>query len=261
MIDVASLVAIDVHVHVEISADGHHSLPDALREGADAYFAAGHRMPTVHEIAAYYRQRHMAAVVFTVDAESATSHPAISNEEIAAAAAEHADVLIPFASIDPAKGPAGAREARLLAETDATEQAFLDGGWFRSGDVAVADETVITIVDWVKDVYISGGENVDPAEVEKALCDHAAVVEAAVIGVPDPTWGEVGKAYVVLAAGASVAEDELSAHVRTRLAGYKVPRSWLFLDSLPHRASGKVQKSQLRTQTASQDHTATEEAP
>ncbi len=117
MIDVASLVAIDVHVHVEISASGHHSLPDALREGADAYFAAGHRMPTVHEIAAYYRERHMAAVVFTVDAEAATSHPAISNEEIATASAEHADVLIPFASIDPAKGPAGAREARRLAES------------------------------------------------------------------------------------------------------------------------------------------------
>jgi uncharacterized protein len=117
MIDVASLVAIDVHVHVEISASGHHSLPDALREGADAYFAAGHRMPTVHEIAAYYRERHMAAVVFTVDAEAATAHPAISNEEIATAAAEHDDVLIPFASIDPAKGPAGAREARRLAES------------------------------------------------------------------------------------------------------------------------------------------------
>jgi predicted TIM-barrel fold metal-dependent hydrolase len=116
MIDVASLIAIDVHVHVELSASGHHSLPDALREGADAYFAAGHRMPTVHEIAAYYRERHMAAVVFTVDAEAATRHPAISNEEIAAVAAEHADVLIPFASIDPAKGPEGAREARRLAE-------------------------------------------------------------------------------------------------------------------------------------------------
>jgi predicted TIM-barrel fold metal-dependent hydrolase len=117
MIDVASLVAIDVHVHVEISASGHHSLPGALREGADAYFAAGHRMPTVHEIAAYYRERRIAAVVFTVDAEAATAHPAISNEEIATAAAEHADVLIPFASIDPAKGPAGAREARRLAES------------------------------------------------------------------------------------------------------------------------------------------------
>jgi predicted TIM-barrel fold metal-dependent hydrolase len=116
MIDVASVVAIDVHVHVEVSLEGHHSLPDELREGADAYFAAGHRMPNVHEIAAYYRDRTMAAVVFTVDAESAMSHPPISNQEIAEAAAEHADVLIPFASIDPARGPAGVREARRLAE-------------------------------------------------------------------------------------------------------------------------------------------------
>jgi predicted TIM-barrel fold metal-dependent hydrolase len=117
VIDVANVVAIDVHVHAEVSASGHTSLPDHLREGAAAYFAAGHRMPTVPEIAMYYRQRHLAAVVFTVDAESATGHPAISNEEIAVAAAEHSDVLIPFASIDPAKGPAGAREARRLVES------------------------------------------------------------------------------------------------------------------------------------------------
>jgi fatty-acyl-CoA synthase len=145
---------------------------------------------------------------------------------------------------------------------DATDQAFLNGGWFRSGDVAIADGTgVITIVDRVKDVYISGGENVYPAEVEKALCDHAAVVEAAVIGVADATWGEVGMAYVVLTTDGSVTEEELRSHLRTRLAGYKVPRSWVFLDSLPHTASGKVRKSQLRAQPASHEHTATEEAP
>lgn len=117
MIDVANMAAIDVHVHAEVSASGHPSLPDHLREGAAAYFAAGHRGPTVPEIAAYYRERHMAAVVFTVDAESATGHPAISNEEIAVSAAEHPDVLIPFASIDPAKGRAGAREARRLVQS------------------------------------------------------------------------------------------------------------------------------------------------
>jgi fatty-acyl-CoA synthase len=145
---------------------------------------------------------------------------------------------------------------------DATDQAFLAGGWFRSGDVAVADESgVITIIDRVKDVYISGGENVSPAEVEKALCDHPAVVEAAIIGVADATWGEVGMAYVVLTPDVSVTEEELRAHLRTRLAGYKIPRSWVFLDSLPHTASGKVQKSQLRAGPASREHTATEEAP
>ena len=145
---------------------------------------------------------------------------------------------------------------------DATDQAFLDGRWFRSGDVAVADESgVITIVDRVKDVYISGGENVYPAEVEKALCDHAAVVEAAVIGVADATWGEVGAAYVVLTADGSVTEEELSAHLQARIARYKIPRSWVFLESLPHTASGKVQKSQLRAQPAPRDKPATEEAP
>jgi uncharacterized protein len=112
--DVANLIAIDVHVHAEVSAGGHPSLPVHLREGAAAYFGAGERLPTVPEIADHYRQRRLAAVVFTVDAESATGHPPISNEEIAGACPEHSDVLIPFASIDPAKGPPGAREARRL---------------------------------------------------------------------------------------------------------------------------------------------------
>ncbi len=116
MINVDGLVAVDVHVHAEVSASGHPSLPQQLREGAAAYFATVRRTPTVPEIAEYYRERRMAAVVFTVDAEAATGHPAISNEEIAIAAGEHADALIPFASIDPAKGLAGAREARRLAE-------------------------------------------------------------------------------------------------------------------------------------------------
>ena len=111
-------------------------------------------------------------------------------------------------------------------------------------------------------MYISGGENVYPAEVEKALCDHAAVIEAAVIGVDDATWGEVGRAYIVLAPGGSATEEELSAHLRTRLAGYKIPRSWVFVrNSLPHTASGKVQKSQLRARPAPQEQQATEEKP
>jgi fatty-acyl-CoA synthase len=135
---------------------------------------------------------------------------------------------------------------------EATEQAFVDRRWFRSGDVGIADDQgVITIVDRLKDVYISGGENVYPAEVENALCDHAAVAEAAVIGVRDDTWGEVGSAFVVLIAGSSVTEEELNAHLRSRLAGYKIPRSMVFRDSLPHTASGKVFKSKLRTESTS----------
>ena len=115
-IDLDALIAIDVHVHAEVSASGHPALPAALGEGAAAYFGADHRMPTVPEIASYYRERRIAAVVFTVDAQEATGHPPISNEEIALSCADHADVLIPFASIDPAKGKPGAREARRLVE-------------------------------------------------------------------------------------------------------------------------------------------------
>lgn len=110
----AQLEAIDVHVHVEIDSHGHLSLPDDVLEASAKHFGADHRTPTMPEIAAYYRQRRIGAVVFSVDIESATGHPALSNEEIADVAAEHPDVLLPFASIDPAKGRAGARTLRRL---------------------------------------------------------------------------------------------------------------------------------------------------
>ncbi|MFJ8650321.1 amidohydrolase family protein [Streptomyces sp. NPDC093546] len=116
-IDVDSLTAIDVHTHAEVSKDGHGALSPELFAASEAYFKAhGHRQPTIDEMAAHYRERKMAAVVFTVDAEHATGHPRISNEEIAESCAAHADVLIPFASVDPFKGRAGVREARRLVE-------------------------------------------------------------------------------------------------------------------------------------------------
>ncbi|MGP4029420.1 amidohydrolase family protein [Actinomadura sp. 3N407] len=115
-LDLDALEAIDVHVHVETDRHGHLSLPGEYLDASAKYFGGGHRTPGIHEIASYYRERRMAAVVFTVDIESATGHPALSNEEIADAAAEHPDVLIPFASIDPAKGRAGARTFRRLVE-------------------------------------------------------------------------------------------------------------------------------------------------
>jgi uncharacterized protein len=115
-LDVAKLTAIDVHAHVETDAHGHMSLPEEFIEASSKYFAADESKPTLPEMAAYYRERNMAAVVFTVDIESATGHMALSNEEIADAAAEHADALIPFASVDPAKGLAGARRFRELVE-------------------------------------------------------------------------------------------------------------------------------------------------
>jgi predicted TIM-barrel fold metal-dependent hydrolase len=118
MLNLDELVAIDVHTHAEVSASGEGSLSRELEEASTSYFKvdAGHRKPTLDEIAAHYRERRMAAVVFTVDAEAATGTAAVPNEEIAEAARRHPDVLIPFASIDPAKGRAGARQVRRLVE-------------------------------------------------------------------------------------------------------------------------------------------------
>ncbi|WP_211265448.1 amidohydrolase family protein [Actinacidiphila oryziradicis] len=116
-INVENLVAIDVHTHAEVSSKGHASLSDDLSEASGAYFKTeGNRKPTLEETAAYYRERRMAAVIFTVDAESATGTEPVPNEEVAEAAAANADVLIPFASIDPFRGRAGVKQARRLVE-------------------------------------------------------------------------------------------------------------------------------------------------
>ncbi|MEU9647916.1 amidohydrolase family protein [Streptomyces sp. NPDC048110] len=117
VINVDALTAIDVHTHAEISRTGHGALGPELFGASEEYFKAhGHRQPTIDEMAAHYRQRHMAAVVFTVDAEHGTGRPRIANEEVAESCAAHADVLVPFASVDPHKGRAGVREARRLVE-------------------------------------------------------------------------------------------------------------------------------------------------
>ncbi|MFJ9848858.1 amidohydrolase family protein [Streptomyces sp. NPDC101150] len=114
-LDPATLTAIDVHTHAEVSATGHASLDDGLHDASSAYFkVAGKRKPTLEEMASYYRERNMAAVVFTVDAESATGTAPVPNEEVAEAAAAHPDVLIPFASLDPFRGRAAVRQARRL---------------------------------------------------------------------------------------------------------------------------------------------------
>lgn len=114
--NVDELVAIDVHTHAEVSSRGRASLSDELDAAAGAYFKAAHRRPTLPEIAAHYRERSMACVVFTVDAEAATGTPAVPNEEVAEAARQNPDVIIPFASIDPHKGRTGVRQVRRLVE-------------------------------------------------------------------------------------------------------------------------------------------------
>ena len=128
-----------------------------------------------------------------------------------------------------------------------TAKAFAPGGWFRTGDAGRRDEDgYYFIVDRWKDMYISGGENVYPAEVEAALLDMAVVAEAAVVGVPDPRWGEVGCAFITLKAGASSDPQAVQSWCEARLARYKRPAHVRFVDVLPRTASGKVQKDALR---------------
>ncbi|GAA4824931.1 long-chain fatty acid--CoA ligase [Streptomyces ziwulingensis] len=129
----------------------------------------------------------------------------------------------------------------------ATAAAFTDDGWLRTGDVARTDEDGYAyIVDRVKDMFVSGGENVYPAEVENALLSHPSVRECAVVGVPDPGWGEVGHAVVVLAPGARADDQRIIAHLRDRLAKYKIPKTVVFADALPRTASGKIMKPAVR---------------
>lgn len=119
-------------------------------------------------------------------------------------------------------------------------------GWFHTGDLATMDEErYFTIVDRKKDMFISGGENIYPNEIEQILYRHPAVEMCAVVGIPDVRWGEVGKAFVVLKAGAQATEAELLAHMQHFLAGYKVPKSVEFRASLPVSAAGKILKRML----------------
>ncbi|MCP2288404.1 acyl-CoA synthetase [Nocardia amikacinitolerans] len=131
---------------------------------------------------------------------------------------------------------------------DATAEALRDG-WFHSGDVATVDaDGYAYIVDRVKDVIISGGENIYPAEVENEIAHHPQVAACAVIGVPDEKWGEVGRAVVVAREGTQPDADELLAFLRERLAGFKIPRSVVFVDELPTTGSGKIRKTEVKKQ-------------
>ncbi|MDX9999599.1 MAG: long-chain-fatty-acid--CoA ligase [Phenylobacterium sp.] len=130
---------------------------------------------------------------------------------------------------------------------DATAEAIDAEGWFRTGDAGYHDaDGFVFLHDRVKDMIVSGGENVYPAEVENALFSHPAVADAAVIGVPDEKWGEAVKAVVVLRSGMEADAAELIAHCRERIAGYKAPKSVDFVDVLPRNPSGKVLRRELR---------------
>jgi len=136
--------------------------------------------------------------------------------------------------------------AGYYLDPEATAEAFR-GGWFHSGDLGVMfPDGYVELRDRAKDIVISGGENISTVEVEQALMSHPCVLEAAVVGVPDDKWGERPKAYVVLRAGTSATQQELIAHVRTKIAGYKAPREVDITVELPKTSTGKIQKFVLR---------------
>ncbi len=131
--------------------------------------------------------------------------------------------------------------------TAASTEAVDADGWFHTGDLAYHDaDWYFYIVDRKKDMYISGGENVYPAEIEQSLYRHPDVTLCAVIGVPDDHWGEVGKAFVVLKPNSTATPDSLIEHLKSQLARYKVPRLVQIVESLPISAAGKILKRDLR---------------
>jgi fatty-acyl-CoA synthase len=129
---------------------------------------------------------------------------------------------------------------------DATREAFRESGWFCTGDMARCDaDGYYYITDRKKNMFISGGENIYPAEIERVLYAHEAVAEAAVIGIPDTQWGEVGKAYIALKAASVLDVEEIRSYCRQRLAAYKVPKYVEFIEALPKNDAGKINRKML----------------
>jgi acyl-CoA synthetase (AMP-forming)/AMP-acid ligase II len=130
---------------------------------------------------------------------------------------------------------------------EATAAAITEDGWLRSGDGGHIDaDGYLYVTDRIKDMIISGGENIYPAEIERVLAEHPTVGDVAVIGVPDEKWGEVPKAVVVAAPDQTVDPDALIAYAREHLAGFKVPKSVDVVDELPRNPTGKILKKDLR---------------
>jgi len=133
-----------------------------------------------------------------------------------------------------------------FADEQATADAF-EGGWFHSGDLGVMHpDGYVQLLDRAKDVIISGGENISTVEVEQALLRHEGVADVAVVGMPDPKWGEVPKAFVVPRSGANLDESDLIAFARDQIAHFKAPKSVEFVAELPRTSTGKIQKFELR---------------
>ncbi|HTN81080.1 MAG TPA: AMP-binding protein, partial [Acidimicrobiales bacterium] len=158
------------------------------------------------------------------------------------------DNEVPWDGVTP--GEIRARSNHVMKgywEDEEATATTLAGGWLHTGDVAtMSPDGFLTIVDRKKDLIISGGENISSVEVENVLAQHPAVLEAAVVGVPDERWGEVPRAFVALRSGASASPEELIVFVRERLAHFKAPKEVRLVDALPRGGTGKVQKNALR---------------
>jgi fatty-acyl-CoA synthase len=179
------------------------------------------------------------------------------------------DVLLEDAagnrSTGPGQGELLVRGPHVFAgywqRPEETARILTDDGWYRSGDVVrVDDDGWAHVVDRVKDMIISGGENIYPAEVEAVITQLPEVVSAAVVAVPDERWGEVGCAYVTLRPGARLDERTLRDHLEQQLARYKIPRYVEFCDELPTNATGKVLRARLREQ-ARRTHASPDSSP
>ncbi|MQA60764.1 MAG: long-chain-fatty-acid--CoA ligase [Actinophytocola sp.] len=203
-----------------------------------------------------YGQTELAGVITTLD-------PAAHRDDARPERLASAGTLVPGAEmrvVDPATGHdvAGGEAGELwfrspqrmlgyLNRPEATAETIVEDGWLRTGDIGhVDDGGFVFVSDRIRDMIITGGENVYSPEVEQALAAHPAVAEVAVIGVPDDHWGESIKAYVALLPGQTAEADELLAFTRERLAGYKCPRTVELIEALPRNPSGKILKRELR---------------
>ena len=136
-----------------------------------------------------------------------------------------------------------------LNNPDATDKAFWDDGWFRSGDIGIIDDKgYLFIVDRLKDMIITGGENVYPREVEEILFTAPEVQECAVVGLPDKDWGEKVTAFIVLQKDRKIDVGELKAFLKERISAFKVPKTFLIVDELPKNTTGKILKREIRKQ-------------
>ena len=209
-----------------------------------------------------YGMTEAAPGVFLASAEGATDQPLSVGSphfftDVQLAALEDGTSAVP-----PGTGPAqgellvrGLNVSRGYWERPAETAAAFSGGWFRSGDVLrVDDDGSAYVVGRIKDVLISGGENVYPAEVEARINALPGITDSAVIGQPDPRWGEVGLAFVVRAAGAEWTEAGLQEALSGQLAPFKIPKHVRFVDQLPKTATGKVRKQDLRAAAGKETH-------